>query len=154
MKQVFKDEQTVPKEFSPTRALIGILHKESNGTLPIQCIIDWAKSEGRNDISELIKNFEETAREQNQTTKRASESIQSDFDNTSTLVLTRSYDPMTSLCSQAVAPGDEKQPYNDERTSESGDSSYIDFPSTPDLCHVSKGQDKHDALRQQCPAST
>ena len=126
MKQVFKDEQTVPKEFSPTRALIGILLKESNGTLPIQCIIDWAKSEGRNDISRLIKNFEKTAKEQkNQSTK--TESIQSNSDNTSTLVLSRSSDSLTALCSPAVALGDEKQPYNDEGTSESGDSSYIDF---------------------------
>ena len=58
-RQEFKKAQTAPKEFSPTRALIGIL-KKKEGTIPTQCIIDWAESESRNDISNQLKEFIET----------------------------------------------------------------------------------------------
>ena len=69
-RQAFENQQTVPGSFSPTKALIQILHGE-NPKLPVSCIINWAKNDGRNDIAILLKEFiknkkEEWQREHNQ----------------------------------------------------------------------------------------
>ena len=85
--QGFKEAQTAPQQFSPTRALVGIL-KESNSTLPIQCIIDWARSEYRNDICELMENFIESTIRQQVPMTTVTESTLNDLDVSLALVLT------------------------------------------------------------------
>ena len=55
-REVFRAAKSLPGSFSPTKALFQIL-KHRNGNLPVQLIIQWAKSEGRNDISIALDKF-------------------------------------------------------------------------------------------------
>ena len=55
-RQEFLKERITPGSFSPTKALIEILHGV-NSKLPISHIINWAVSHGRNDIANHLKDF-------------------------------------------------------------------------------------------------
>ena len=64
-----------------------------NSALPIQCITDWARSEGRNDIGDMIVEFENVTRQQIPTTQTATESTSNDLDVIPALVMTPSCAP-------------------------------------------------------------
>ena len=114
----FKEAQTAPNEFSPTRALIGIL-KEGDGTMPIQYIIDWAESESRNDISNQLNEFIATKKKEKTKKKQKEETIlgegfPNNLGSTATLVLANNnqvldssqepFEPEDSYCTNPSPP--------------------------------------------------
>ena len=128
-----------------------------NSALPIQCITDWARSAGRNDIGDMIAEFENVTRQQIPTTQTATESTSNNLDGTSDLVMTPSYappgaaiapDPLEnnppSATGQDETDGSEKLLYL-HITTESEDCNSPDPPSVP-VTSTEQREDEREEL--------
>ena len=147
--------KTAPKKFSPTRALIGILNKESTGTLSIQCIIDWAKSEGRNDISELMEKFVKLTRQQHHNPITITTPALNNLDGTSNYTVQPNFQPLQN----APPPShieDNRENIDDRKSqpSESEDSQSLESENSLSLpCLLYTSPSPRDATLSRMPSS-
>ena len=115
--------------------MIGILDKESNGTLSIQCIIDWAKSENRNDISKLMEKFVKLTRQQHHN-PTATQAL-NDLDGTSNYTLQPNFQPLQNAPPPShIEDNGENIDDRKSQPSESEDSQILQSENSPSLPDV------------------
>ena len=115
--------------------MIGILDKESNGTLSIQCIIDWAKSENRNDISKLMEKFVKLTRQQHHN-PTATQAL-NDLDGTSNYTLQPNFQPLQNAPPPShIEDNGENIDDRKSQPSESEDSQSLESENSPSLPDV------------------